>query len=293
VDVRPSRLTVVAHRETPTTLGLVRSAERAGLRPTVLAPQEALARLAPGDLALARLDVRDDLCGIERGLWELRVLEREGVRVLNPAAALVAAHDKLATAGRLQDAGLPHPDTHSVGPDWRLPPLEFPFVIKPRFGSWGRDVLHVEGERSLRAALALLRSRPWFAAAGAIAQEYVPHGGRDLRVVVAGRVAVGAIERVAAPGEWRTNVALGASRVPVELPPGARELAVAAAAATGADIAAVDLLPLAAGGHVVLEVNGVPDFTLQYRRVGSVFDVAVQALLGIVAERMRLASGTP
>jgi [lysine-biosynthesis-protein LysW]---L-2-aminoadipate ligase len=41
-------------------------------------------------------------------------------------------------------------------------------------------------------------------------------------------------------------------------------LAVAAAAAVGADIVGVDLLPLRDGRFVVLEVNGAVDFTSEY-----------------------------
>ena len=51
------------------------------------------------------------LDGVEEGLWHLRLLERRGVRILNPATALVSAHDKLLTARRLADAGVPSPRT--------------------------------------------------------------------------------------------------------------------------------------------------------------------------------------
>jgi [lysine-biosynthesis-protein LysW]--L-2-aminoadipate ligase len=270
---------VVAHNESATTTGLLRACNRLGVDSVVLPPERALAELAPGDLVLGRLDVRFSLDGIESGLWELRVLEREGVRVLNRAAALVVAHDKLATAAGLAEAGLPHPRTVLVDDAERLPGVAPPLVLKPRFGSWGRDVLLCEDERAAAHALATFARRPWFAATGALAQELVPPLGYDLRVVVAGGRVIGAVERVAAPGEWRTNVALGAARRPARLSDAAAALALSAVAAVGADLAGVDLVPLAEGGWVVLEVNGAVDFTPQYRREGDVFEAAVAALL--------------
>ena len=93
----------------------------------------------------------------------------------------------------------------------------------------------------------------------------MPPSGFDLRIVVAGGTAVGAISRVAAPGEWRTNIALGGKRVRVEPPAEALELAVRAANAAGADLLGVDLLPDGAGGHTILELNGAVDFTREYR----------------------------
>ena len=102
---------------------------------------------------------------------------------------------------------------------WKpLPELEPPIVFKPRFGSWGEDVVRCDDEESIERALVELDQKPWFHATGAIAQKLVAPRGYDLRLVVAGDRVVGAVRRIAAPGEWRTNVALGARREPV-VPP--------------------------------------------------------------------------
>jgi hypothetical protein len=81
--------------------------------------------------------------------------------VLNGAAAQVAVHDKLVTARRLGLAGLPHPRTASVrgSRDVSLAP---PLLVKPRFGSWGRDVLLCRDQAELERTLAAVRERPWF-----------------------------------------------------------------------------------------------------------------------------------
>ena len=69
---------------------------------------------------------------------------------------------------------------------------------------------------------------------------------------------LGAIERRAPEGEWRTNVAIGGSATPFDLPEVWAQLAVRAANAVGADYAGVDLLPSRDGRIFVLEVNGIP-----------------------------------
>jgi len=283
------KFAVVAHRRSATNAALVAAAVGWGLEAEILDPRRALTLLEPGDLALARLDVRAELDGIERGTGELERLADGGVDVRNPPGALVVAHDKLLTARTLRLAGLPHPHTTLLSPALPAAVPELPLVLKPRFGSWGRDVELCSTADELDAALLRLQRKPWFREHGALAQEFVEPRGWDLRLVVAGGRVVGAACRIARNGEWRTNAALGAQVEPVEPPPIARTLALAAARAARADLVGVDLLPTA-NGFLVLELNGAVDFRPVYLETGDVFSDAVAALLGEAARQPELAA---
>jgi RimK family alpha-L-glutamate ligase len=264
---------VVAGQATVTNELLVGALHERGVRAELVAPADVRRRVRSDDVVLGRLDVRRTLDGVEDGIWELRRVERAGIRVLNPAASLIACHDKLQTVLRLGRLGVPQPATAHVDWDVPLPQIEFPVVVKPRFGSWGADVVLCESAWQLDRCLRRLCDRAWFRRQGVLVQELVPPAGFDLRLVVAGGRVVGAIERVAAAGEWRTNIALGGSRRPVTPPREACRLAIAAAAAVRGDLVGVDLLPLANGGYVVLELNGAVDFTSDYSLAGrDVFD---------------------
>jgi RimK family alpha-L-glutamate ligase len=278
------RFAVVAHTASPTNLALAAGGWN-GVPGELLSPREALLTLGRGDVALARLDVRKSLDGVEDGLWALERLAEAGIRVLNRPDAIVRAHDKLLTARVLRRAGLPHPRTMLIERNAPPPDLDFPAVVKPRFGSWGEDVRLARDAEELRAVLEGLICRLWFRATGAVAQELIPPLGHDLRLVVAGGQIVAVAKRIAAPGEWRTNVALGASVVSAEPPPVASELALAAAKVSGLDLVGVDLLPTGPGGFSVIELNGAVDFRPVYALgEGDVFAGAVAALTGGEAE---------
>jgi RimK family alpha-L-glutamate ligase len=282
------RFALVVRCPTPTNDALAATAEEGAVWET-MTPEEALESLRAGDVALGRLDVLSTLDGVEDGLWVLGALEARGVVVLNDAPALLGAHDKLLTSWLLRRAGVSHPKTVHVRPRRPFPAMRPPVVVKPRYGSWGRDVVRCDDEDALLAALEGLADSAWFKRQGALVQELVPPQGFDLRVLVAAGSVVGAVYRVAAEGEWRTNVALGGVRRPVtELPWEACELAVAAADAVGAALVGVDLLPRGQD-WTVIEVNGAVEFTREYDLDGDVFAAAATRLTrAATAEAMPL-----
>jgi RimK family alpha-L-glutamate ligase len=277
------RFAVVAHRRSDTNAALVHSAAAFGIESAILAPRDALRILEAGDVALGRLDVRETLDGMEDGETELERLAASAVEVLNPPAALASAHDKLLTARVLRRAGVPHPRTWHLVDGRPSPAPELPLVLKPRFGSWGREVVRCETATDLDVALGRLSGLEWFREQGVLAQELLEPRGWDLRVIVAGGRVVGAARRVAAAGEWRTNIALGGHIEPAVAPPLAQSLAIAAARGVKGDLVGVDLLPVGSG-FVVVEVNGAVDFRPQYA-VGNVYSVAVLELLRVARNR--------
>jgi RimK family alpha-L-glutamate ligase len=287
----PARRARLVGRPTETNMRLAGALTERGYRTTITTPGTALP-VAPGELVLGRIDVLSSLDGVEDGLWALSAAERAGARLLNRPIAMLGAHDKLAIALLLGGSGVPHPRTAHVR-ETKVPAhLEPPFVVKPRFGNWGRDVYRCETTEELLAHLDAIAHRRWFRRQGALVQELVSPTGLDVRVVVADGHVVGAVERIALPGEWRTNVALGACRRPVDPPAAARLTALRAVAAVGIDLAGVDLLPGPNGSYLVLELNGAVDFNAEYGISGrDPFISVVDALTGETA-KPRLALAT-
>ena len=302
---RPARLRrpdlfLAAGRLTETNAGLIRALGGVDIDAEWLPPRDIARRLTAGDQVLSRLDVRSTLDGVEDGIWELCRAEKLGVRVLNTGSSLLRSHDKLATALALASAGVQHPRTAQVSEQGKQPPLPLPVVLKPRFGSWGRDVMLCRTREEYDRYLANVANRAWFRTQGVLVQELVQPRGYDLRLIVACGQVVGAIERHAKPGEWRTNVALGAKRHSASPDGGAIQLAVAAANAVGGDLVGIDLLPLPDGGYAVLEVNGAVDFTNEYSLDGGdVFEEVADLLasaarpLAVVGAGTALASPEP
>lgn len=280
-----SRVGVVAGAPGDTNGVLVEAWRSLGIDARLVTPQQAWHAFGAGDTALVRLDVLRTLDAIEPGIGVVRELERRGCRVLNGSDAVVAVHDKLVTAKRLENNGVAQPRTAHLAAPTDTVPLELPFVVKPRFGSWGRDVFRCRTRSEFAECLDVLQSRGWFRSGGALLQELVPPRKFDLRLLVAGGQVVGSAQRQAAHGEWRTNVSLGGRLLPMVADASARALGVRAANAVGADLVAIDLLPRA-DGWVVLELNGAADFDRTYSWPGlDVFAEAARAL-GLLGPRI-------
>lgn len=181
-------------------------------------------------------------------------LAAAGRPVVNPPRSLEMAIDKYLSLAILAAAGIPVPrtivvqDADSARAAFEM--LGGDCVAKPIFGSRGVGL-----SRVTTAAEAAATARP----GGGVVylQEFLPHPGWDARLlVIDGRVF--AMKRIAAPGEWRTNVSQGANPEAFRPPPAWIDLAIRATRAVGAVIAGVDILQPACGPAVVLEVNGVP-----------------------------------
>jgi RimK family alpha-L-glutamate ligase len=273
----------ITGRPSLTNARLAAALSAAGIEARVVAPPELTVQ--PGDVVLGRLDVRPTLDGVEGGLWRLQAVAEAGARILNRPAGLLTAHDKLATAVALGRAGIPQPRTAHVRDAGSSLSFGPPYVVKPRFGSWGRDVVIAGTNAELQSRLRELARRTWFRRQGALVQELVRPTGVDLRIVVAGGEVIGAVERLAPPGEWRTNVSLGGRRLPACPTQEARDLAIRVVDAVGLDLAGVDLVERADRSLVVLEVNAAVDFTSEYGLNGDdPFALAAASLAAVPSE---------
>ena len=214
---------------------------------SILDADAVLARIIPGG-SLEQLIYRVDA---------LHWLENRGVRVVNSPRAIERSVDKFYTTTLLHDAGLLVPETvvcERVEDAMAAVRSMGDVVIKPIFGSLGHGMVRVsDPDVALRVVRALDQIRSVF-----YVQRAIDHSGRDLRVFVVGGRVLGAIERRAPEGEWRTNVAIGGSATAVDISPEIEQVALRAAAAVGADYAGVDVLPARDGSLYVLEVNGIP-----------------------------------
>jgi RimK family alpha-L-glutamate ligase len=220
--------------------------------------------LGPEDAELDTLDLLI-IRGLPRGSLEqvifrvdtLHVLADHGVRCINTPRAIERTVDKSWASAVLAGAGLPTPPTivceRYDGAMCAFERLGGDVVVKPLFGAMGSGIVRVEdADVAHRVFRALELERTVYYVQRTIATA----GRRDLRALVVGDEIVGAMERVT--DSWRANIARGARPHAVALSETERRLALAAAAAVGADIAGVDLLVTPGGETVVLEVNGIP-----------------------------------
>jgi ribosomal protein S6--L-glutamate ligase len=236
------------------------------------------------DAVLARIIPTGSLEQIIYRVDALHWIEERGVPVINSPRTLERCIDKFYTTALLHEAGLPTPQTvvceNAVDAVAAVRTMG-DAILKPIFGSLGHGMTRVtDPDVAFRVGQTLEQINAVF-----YVQRTVDHDGRDIRVFVIGGRVLGAIERRAPEGEWRTNVSRGGSTRAFDLPPDWEQLAIRAAAAVGADYAGVDLLPSRNGDVYVLEVNGVPGWQGLQRATG--IDVAA-AIVDHVVSRVSM-----
>lgn len=189
-------------------------------------------------------------------------LERCGLRLFNRAGQIERCDDKMTTYLALVGSGIPTVPTISaplcytpgVKPDSAflkklVLKLGFPMVVKTSYGSLGNGVHLVHGMHELQEISEKFLYLPH------LYQKFIDSSeGQDIRIIVIGGKAVGAIKRQAQAGEFRSNVELGGKAVKIEPPPKYIALAEKAAQTLELDYCGVDLLETEKG-PIVCEVN--------------------------------------
>jgi ribosomal protein S6--L-glutamate ligase len=199
--------------------------------------------------------------------------EHAGVTTLCSARAIRVSRDKFRALQTLGLHGLPVPATVLVRERGAVRAAiaavgGVPVILKPIEGSQGTGVILAETARLAEAVVETLLA----ARKGVLVQHFVGESrGRDLRVVVVGSRVVAAMERRAAPDEFRSNVHRGGRTERATLTPELVRIAERAAGVLGVAMAGVDLI-VSRDGPLVLEVNSSPGLEGIERATGA--DVA-------------------
>ncbi len=194
-----------------------------------------------------------------QGAALLRQFELMGVPTLLRADGLLAVRDKLGCLQAMSASGLAVPKTAFIGSLRDLKDLiprvgGFPMVIKLVESTHGIGVVLAENLAAARSSIEVflqLRQR-------VILQEFIAEAkGTDIRAFVVGGKVVAAMQRHAAPGDFRSNLHCGGTARPIKLKSDEQELAINAARITGLEVAGVDLLR-SDRGPLILEINASP-----------------------------------
>lgn len=158
--------------------------------------------------------------------------------------------DKIKQTALFQLLGIPHPKTRVFyGRHQKMAILQhfdLPLIAKiPRGSAMGRGIFLIRNRQQLDA---YCRAEPTV-----YIQEHLPID-RDIRAVVIGRQVVHAYWRIAAPGEFRTNVSMGGAISLDPVPPEALALALSTAESCGWNDVGIDIC-YCQGRFYILEAN--------------------------------------
>ena len=189
----------------------------------------------------------------------VRQFEVMGAFCLLESQGIARSRDKLRSLQLLSREGVGLPITGFARSPQDIPGLielvgGAPLIIKLLQGTQGKGVVLAETTKAAESVIAAFQQLD----ANILVQEYIKESkGADLRALVVGSRVVAAMERTAAPGEFRSNLHRGGTAEPVKLTLAEKNTAIRAARVMGLSVAGVDLLR-SNRGPVVMEVNSSP-----------------------------------
>jgi ribosomal protein S6--L-glutamate ligase len=188
-----------------------------------------------------------------------RQFESMGVYTQNSSLSISQSRDKLFSLQLLIKSGLDIPVTGFANSPIDTNELidmvgGAPLIVKLLEGSQGRGVVLAETKKAAQSVINAFKA----VKANLLVQEFIKEaGGRDLRLFVVNGKVTAAIQREAAPGEFRANIHQGGTASVVKITAAERKLAVKATKSMGLVVAGVDIIRSKAG-PLLLEVNSSP-----------------------------------
>ena len=188
--------------------------------------------------------------------------EAHGVRVVNNSMSTAICMDKLWTISLLAKNGIPTPKTAVVfsyeAAQEVANKFNYPLVVKPINGSWGRLISLIRDGEELRSIMEHRTYLPGMLSKAHLMQEYVRKPGRDIRVFVVGDEVPVAIYRI--NKHWITNTARGGKAIPARVDVELEEISLKAAKIVGGEILGIDVFEDPERGYLVNEINPIPEF---------------------------------
>lgn len=210
----------------------------------------------------------------------VRQFESMGVLCLNTANAITQSRDKLHSLQLLLSKGIDIPITgfaHSPLDTEHLIKMVggAPLIIKLLEGTQGKGVVLAETKKASESVINAFKSLN----ANILAQEFIKEAeGKDLRCFVIDNKVVAAVERHAAPGEYRANIHRGGRAFLTKLSPEEKKLAILSAKTLNLSVAGVDILR-SSKGPLLIECNSSPG--LEGIENGSGKDIATMMIIAI------------
>ena len=197
-----------------------------------------------------------------KGSYATKFIESLGITVINSSKIASICEDKFFTSLALQTAQVPTPKFALVfGIEQAKQACkqlgDFPVVLKPNLGSWGRLLAKINDVDSLEAVIEHkdVLGSPYQKTI--YIQKYIDKPGRDIRVFIVDNKAICAIYRNSP--HWITNTARGSVASNCPLTSELRSISTKASQAIGGGILAIDIFETK-NGLSINEINHTMEF---------------------------------
>ncbi len=202
------------------------------------------------DYCLPRIDSRR----AQHGYHVVRFMDMIDTKKPYSAQTILIAHNKFMTLEALRKADVPIPDTYLIDSietaKQVLKKMKYPIVLKIVNSFGGLGVMMFEDDTAALSAIETLK----LLMQQIIVEEFIENPGEDIRAFVVNGEIVASMKRVAQRDETRANLLLGAKGKHIALTDDMNDVALRAAAASGSDIIAVDMIESSKGPQVI-EIN--------------------------------------